>query len=249
MANVEKCILYLQMALEWVQGNIVKFGGDPTRVTLVGVNAGAALTSQLMFLRQARGLFSRVMSMGGSGHAPWAKDMKPMETTKSLAAKVGCPVDDPSKMMNCLLEKDANELVQMEDLETAVRYHGYTSPLASYPWRPVVSEELNWSNPLQPPEIVFIGGATTSEGRQMSYQVSGRPSGSYNDPDKFLEFLEMFVLHDLQAPRSAYEAIKAQYFAVEVLADAGKLQKAAIEMWTDWAYLTPLSATLGNVTK
>lgn len=48
-------------ALEWVQRNIVNFGGDPDRVTIWGLSSGAQYVSTLVCCPLARGLFHRAM--------------------------------------------------------------------------------------------------------------------------------------------------------------------------------------------
>ncbi len=44
-------------ALQWVQRNIAKFGGDPANVTIFGQSAGAASVSLLLVSPRAKGLF------------------------------------------------------------------------------------------------------------------------------------------------------------------------------------------------
>lgn len=53
-------------ALRWIQRNIAKFGGDPTRVAIGGGSAGATSVNILMASPLAKGLFSRVIAQGGS---------------------------------------------------------------------------------------------------------------------------------------------------------------------------------------
>jgi para-nitrobenzyl esterase len=54
-------VLDIIAALGWIRDNIAGFGGDPDRVTLFGVSAGAALISLLLTAPAAAGLFQRVI--------------------------------------------------------------------------------------------------------------------------------------------------------------------------------------------
>ena len=53
-------------ALQWVQENIKKFGGDPANVTIFGESAGAMDVNLLMASPLAKGLFHRVIAESGS---------------------------------------------------------------------------------------------------------------------------------------------------------------------------------------
>ena len=54
------------LALQWVQQNIAKFGGDPANVTIFGESAGAMDVNLLMTSPLAKGLFHRVIAESGS---------------------------------------------------------------------------------------------------------------------------------------------------------------------------------------
>jgi len=52
-------------ALQWVQRNIAKFGGDPAKVVISGQSAGASAVSLLQASPLAKGLFRGVIAMSG----------------------------------------------------------------------------------------------------------------------------------------------------------------------------------------
>jgi para-nitrobenzyl esterase len=53
-------------ALQWVQENIARFGGDPGNVTIFGQSGGGAKVSTLLATPAARGLFHRAIVMSGA---------------------------------------------------------------------------------------------------------------------------------------------------------------------------------------
>src|SRR5690349_14304837 len=54
-------------ALEWIQDNIERFGGDKKNVTIAGGSAGAISVNYLMLAKQSRGLFHKAISQSGFG--------------------------------------------------------------------------------------------------------------------------------------------------------------------------------------
>lgn len=52
-------------ALEWVQDNIMLFGGDPSNVTIFGESAGGHNVLSLLVSNQAKGLFHKAISQSG----------------------------------------------------------------------------------------------------------------------------------------------------------------------------------------
>ncbi|KJH40963.1 Carboxylesterase [Dictyocaulus viviparus] len=60
------------MALQWIQANIKQFGGDPSRVTLMGESAGGAACSLLAVSPISEGLAHQAIIMSGSSTAGWA---------------------------------------------------------------------------------------------------------------------------------------------------------------------------------
>jgi para-nitrobenzyl esterase len=56
--------------LKWVKENIVRFGGDPSNVTIFGHSAGGMAVNMLAASPVTKGLFHRVICMSGGSFAP-----------------------------------------------------------------------------------------------------------------------------------------------------------------------------------
>ncbi|XP_050727492.1 cholinesterase 2-like isoform X7 [Eriocheir sinensis] len=136
------------MALQWVQRNIHRFGGDKTRVTIFGESAGGASVHYQMLTPKAEGLFSRAILQSGNALCPWAVNAKPRETTLRVAGFVGCPADQGSQaLLGCLQGLDANVIAPL--LHKFSRWS--RMPLTFVPW--VDGEYL----PEHPAQLVLDG--------------------------------------------------------------------------------------------
>ena len=83
-------ILDQMAALQWVQDNIGKFGGDPERVTVFGESSGAMSIGVLMAVPQAKGLFHQAIMQSGAAANVLSSSIAEKVSSRLLAAlKIG----------------------------------------------------------------------------------------------------------------------------------------------------------------
>lgn len=72
------------LALKWIKENINSFGGDPSRITLIGNSGGAAIVDILLRSPKAKGLFSAAILQSSSSFDPLYFEENPKERAISL---------------------------------------------------------------------------------------------------------------------------------------------------------------------
>lgn len=89
-------------ALEWVKRNIASFGGDPSKVTIMGESAGGMSVNTLLASTDAKGLFRGAIIMSGAD--PTAPSDPALNTAAvekigvDFAASKGIAADDPQAL-------------------------------------------------------------------------------------------------------------------------------------------------------
>ena len=98
------------MALGWIQRNIHVFGGDPSKVTVVGHGLGATSVFGLLTSVKAGGLFSRAIAM--SGMAVLSKTLKAASKDNEIFLKNSkCRKNNGKETLECLYKLNTSEIL------------------------------------------------------------------------------------------------------------------------------------------
>ncbi|XP_056216589.1 fatty acyl-CoA hydrolase precursor, medium chain-like [Falco biarmicus] len=99
-------------ALQWVQENIIYFGGDPGSVTIAGESAGGISISALVLSPLGKGLFHKAISESGTAIRALFTD-HPENEAQRIAFASGCGKSSSAEVVECLREKTEEEIVQI----------------------------------------------------------------------------------------------------------------------------------------
>ncbi|KAI5645327.1 carboxylesterase family domain-containing protein [Phthorimaea operculella] len=89
-------------ALRWVKENIVKFGGNPNKVTLFGESSGSGAVTLHLQSPMSRGLFHKAIAQSGVSIAEWAVGRNGKERALRAAKFLGNDEKNVSKVLEFL---------------------------------------------------------------------------------------------------------------------------------------------------
>lgn len=102
------------LALKWLNENIIYFGGDSSRVTLMGNGGGAVIVDILLHSKQSKGLFNGAILQSGSSQYPSYFCDNPRKRAIELSDTLGSKATTSKSLLDRLSAIPALEITEKE---------------------------------------------------------------------------------------------------------------------------------------
>jgi acetylcholinesterase len=123
------------LALKWIHNNAQYFGGDVSRITLVGESAGAVSVSFHLLSPLTKNLYRNAIMESGTALADWAtlSSKEAIRRSTDILAALGC-VGTVDEIIECALKIDPKVAIETSDEQF---YSKATQGIAQYTFVPV----------------------------------------------------------------------------------------------------------------
>ncbi|XP_072396932.1 cocaine esterase-like [Diabrotica undecimpunctata] len=130
-------------ALQWINKNIHKFGGDPDKVTIGGESAGSGSVSCQVLSKMSRGLFRGAILESGSAMNTFSNVPNPGQYAFRLAKKLDNTLDEhnTTRILEVLMNAPANDIIDLSTRIVDVKAKKTVSLIPDLIWAPSVEEK------------------------------------------------------------------------------------------------------------
>lgn len=238
------------LALEWIKDNIRSFGGNPEEVTLFAHGAGSECGNLHVLSSKSQHLFKRVILQSGTALNPGVLSSGPSyhDKGKKVAELLKCPTTDSHKMVDCLRNVSANEIIKVsldvfDDIDKAAHrtWRATQEPKVPGAFITDTPEDLIQMNQWKRSPLII--GVTQDEGTFFSENmltVTNVYEQCRNDPVGVIErFLHYYT--PLDGMNVTEIAIKAKNFYIgkETPKSKEDLVEKFTNLATDFFYVFP----------
>jgi len=252
-------MLDLSMALKWVYDNINAFNGNRDLITVYGAGSGAAAAGLLAIAPASSHMVKQLYGQSGSPLADSAAisdQFRMRNTSRVYADRLGCVVDQPYKLIECLRSRSFEELGNVR----------FTPGVGTWPWAPVVDSEIrkppsNWFEgweekewnflPEIPEELIrtrkynkalrYLAGVTADEAAYIIYQNKSLLP-SFEISEDFFDMKIREYIHRYNYtynPDGVFRAIKYMYTYWPDPKNTTHIREQLINFWSDALYKAP----------
>lgn len=225
-------------ALKWIKENIKSFGGDPSKVTLLGESAGGSSVNFHLLSSLSKGLFHRLISESGTDLSPFAFHGESGVTSSSLklAENLNCAAANKQNMLECLRSKTAPQIL------TATSSNLMFNPVVDKHFLPDSPINLRKAGKFQ--KVPTIAGFVSNEG---SFLLLGNTVSKYNKTI-FRGLIEEHMInsmgHTADRKPLLVDAVEFQYTRWPTENNSTKIRQSIIDALTDYYVVAPTYASL-----
>ncbi|XP_046343877.2 acetylcholinesterase-like [Haliotis rufescens] len=151
------------LALQWIQNNVERFGGDASMITLFGESAGAASIGLHLLSPISRDFFTRAILESGSPDATWVsmEPSKAIRSTRRLAELSSCSVISDADIFQCIKDLPSETILQYQALVSGVGSDAFI-PVVDGHFLPDTPSSLMQKGQMKQAEILL--GVNENEG-------------------------------------------------------------------------------------
>lgn len=228
-------------ALKWIQENIKAFGGDPNKVTILGVSSGGASVGLHLLSPLSKGLFHQAISESGVEFSPFAfrSVEEAVLKTKSTAKKLECDTTSSQRMIDCLRTKDTQSIIDSFD------WHN-TGPVIDKHFMYDTPQNLRRLGEFYP--VPLLSGFNSDEAAHNTPKHYHPPTEI--TPSLFKDFIKFFVEKNLlhynkNTAVLIVDAVEFQYTPWSKTPDSPTLRRKIVNMQSDYFVAAPTVEVLG----
>ncbi|CAH0399091.1 unnamed protein product [Chilo suppressalis] len=113
-ASGNAALFDIYVALNWVKDYIQFFGGDPTRITVMGQGSGGSAASLMALSSEGRSS-DGVVALSGTALSPGAVRTDPAKHAQELAKRTGCPETPVERLVLCLKKLPPEQIIKADN--------------------------------------------------------------------------------------------------------------------------------------
>lgn len=243
------------LALKWVKRNIIKFGGDPYKITIGGNSAGAVLVHYLLLSQKSTNLFQRAFLITGSATAYRFFARHSVENAMKLAEELNIFTKNKTEIVQKLRQLDPFTFIEVHDRMKKDDKRNSIRPYA--PFVPCVeictSHAIITEEPIEiikrglPQNVPILAGFNSEEGMKQLPTVIKNPELIKHINENF----ELSIPSDIEYPYGSRESIqlansiKAFYFNNHNISVHGNMSNF-IEYITDTMFFYSINSWIRN---
>ena len=234
-----------QEALQWVNKNIMYFGGDPAKVTLFGVSAGAVSVHAHVLSPRIQNIFQGAILQSGTvlmKYVPTLIDKEVQKSSQKLVEKINCNVPD---VLECLHKQDTDILMELSENNTLAEaeeeriywiVQDQSSPRPALPYNPL--QQLLVGNVKKVPMVLGTnkndGGLDLTSNRWL--QTNVKNALKENNSTKLRKYFGLRTMNVSEEDVKIVNVMKRFYLSEGSYDDN---EKNLIEMATDSVFASP----------